>query len=40
MQFNQWDSTAQGYDTKDSYASFVTLRIVIILASALVRRFW
>ena len=36
MQFNQWDSYRAGYDTKDSYASFVTLRIVIILASALV----
>jgi len=36
MQFNQWDSYRAGYDTKDSYASFVTLRIVIILASAFV----
>ena len=36
MQFNQWDSYRAGYDTKESYASFVTLRIVIILASAIV----
>ena len=36
MQFNQWDSYRAGYDTKDSYASFVTLRMVIILASAFV----
>ena len=35
MQFNQWESYRAGYDTKDSYASFVTLRFVIILASAL-----
>jgi membrane protease YdiL (CAAX protease family) len=35
MQFNQWDSYRAGYDTKESYASFVTLRIVIILASAI-----
>jgi membrane protease YdiL (CAAX protease family) len=36
MQFNQWDSYRAGYDTKESYASFATLRIVTILATALV----
>jgi membrane protease YdiL (CAAX protease family) len=35
MQVNQWPLLRAGYDTKDSYASFVVLRIVIaLLASA------
>ncbi len=35
MELNQWQSTRAGYDTHDSYASFVVLRLGIVLLSAL-----
>lgn len=35
MEFNQWDLLRAGYDTHDSYSSFVTQRFVLILLEAL-----
>ncbi len=35
MELNQWESARAGYDTHDSYGSFVLVRLGIALASAL-----
>jgi Type II CAAX prenyl endopeptidase Rce1-like len=35
MELNQWESTRAGYDTHESYSSFVLLRLGIALASSL-----
>ena len=35
MEFNRWDLLRAGYDTRDSYGSFVTQRFVLILLEAL-----
>jgi len=35
MELNQWESTRAGYDTHESYASFVLLRLGIALVSSL-----
>ena len=40
MEFNQWDLLRAGYDTHDSYSSFVIQRFVLILLGALGTIVW